>query len=411
VLRRTRLVVAVLAGLVALAAPSGQAWAAGGDLDPSFGAGGATLTSFGGPAMAYAQAVEPDGSIVAAGFAAVNGDYDFALARYTPDGRLDPSFGTGGRVTTDFGGYEVARALVIQRDGKLVLAGEAAGSGFALARYTPDGRLDPSFGTGGRVLTGGTGAAYGVAIQPDGAIVAAGYTDGPTGTDFAVTRYTADGALDPSFGTDGRVVTDLGGADHIAAIAVQRNGAVVVAGDSDGDFALARYGRDGAPDPSFGTGGTVRTDLGGTDAARALAIEPRGAIVAAGSSNGPAGRDSDFALVRYRADGTPDPGFGTGGTVRTGFGSASSDVALAVAVAPDGQLVAAGTASSKVALARYDRSGHLDTAFGSGGTVVTDVGHGADAAAFAVTLQPRGRITVSGYAGRASFLTARYLLT
>src|SRR5262245_15010196 len=165
-----------LAGLIIM---PNQGRAAAGDLDMSFGTGGKVTTDFGGHDAALAVALQTDGKIVAAGLASVIGSEDFALARDNGAGALDVSFGTGGKVTTDFAGdLDQALAVAVQTDGKIVAAGLAFVSGigenFALARYNMDGSLDMSFGTGGKVTTdfaGSFGAASAVALQTDGKIV------------------------------------------------------------------------------------------------------------------------------------------------------------------------------------------------------------------------------------------------
>jgi uncharacterized delta-60 repeat protein len=216
-------------------------------------------------------------------------------------GDLDRGFGGDGTVTTDFPG--VARALVVQGR-KLVAAGLAFSSetsdDFGLARYNSNGALDRSFGTGGKVTTNITGSgspdeANALAQQADGKLVAAGGTDAfATGSDFALARYNPDGTLDPSFGTGGMVTTGL---ELAFALVVQADGKLVAAGVAGQDFGLARYNPNGTLDASFGTGGTVTTDFAGdSDAAHALAVQPDGKLVAAGE----AGPCCDFALARYR---------------------------------------------------------------------------------------------------------------
>src|SRR5437870_3563768 len=153
-----------------------------GDLDPSFGAGGQVLTDFGGGDGARALALQADGRIVVAGRSCPS-TWRFALARHDADGTLDPSFGGGGRVLTNFAGRDEASALALQSDGKIVVAGFSGAGGrqdFAVARYNPDGSLDPSFGSGGRVLTdfGGDDEASALALQSDGKIVVAGSAGG-----------------------------------------------------------------------------------------------------------------------------------------------------------------------------------------------------------------------------------------
>ena len=423
--RRSLLVGVALASLFVTAAPPVPAWAvSGGGLDPTFGAGGIVRTDVGGQDMAYGMAVQADGKLVSAGYANVEGSYDFALTRHDVDGTPDPAFGTDGRVLTDVGaagGYDVGRAVAVQPDGKIVVAGGSNAResyDFALVRYNADGTLDARFGTGGTVLTELSGEAYAVAVQPDGRIVAAG----PSNADFAVVRLRADGAPDPSFGTGGTVLTDFGGSDNAYAAALQPDGGIVAAGFSDAagstDFAVARYTTGGELDAAFGTGGRVVTDLGGGsyDDVRAVAVQPDGRIVVAGGSNAVRGTDHDFALVGYRPDGTLDTAFGAGGRVLTDIsGAGSHDVALAVAVRSDGGIVAAGATgtvrNADFALSRYDRDGKPDPTFGDGGVVVTDVsGTGRDDLAFAVAVQSDGRIVAAGVTGMilTDFALARY---
>src|SRR5581483_2981663 len=183
--RGWRAVLGVVPALAFLVLVTPAATASPGTLDVSFGVGGALRTNFGGTYdWAYATALQPDGRILAAGVSDAHGTYDFAVARYTATQQLDPTFGNHGVVLTDFGhSYDWAFALALQPDGKIVVAGVSDVSGskdFALARYNPDGTLDRSFGQAGlvtlsiRALT--ADIIHGIAIQPDGKIVAAGVT-------------------------------------------------------------------------------------------------------------------------------------------------------------------------------------------------------------------------------------------
>jgi uncharacterized delta-60 repeat protein len=432
---RSYLVGIVFAGVVTVVPPAAPAWAVtSGTLDPTFGTNGKVLTDFGGLDMAYGMAVQPDGRIVVAGFSNVRGNYDFALARYDSDGTLDPTFGAGGTVLTDVGGassFDEARAVAIQPDGKILAAGSSDANGssdFAVVRYNRDGTPDRTFGTGGTALTDVSGAgrydaAYAVAVQPDGKILAVGSSDASESSDFAVVRYNHDGTPDRTFGTGGTVVTDLGGTDYAYAVALCGDGRIVVAGSSDAggssDFALARYTVDGTLDSGFGRWGTVLTDVSGVgsdDEARAVAVQADGEVVAAGRSDAVRRTDHDFTLVRYRDDGSPDSSFGHGGAVLTDVGGGSDDVALALAIQPDRRIVAAGGSGwfrhDNFALARYGDDGTLDATFGSGGTVVTDIsGVRANNEAFAVAIQPDGKILTAGVAsgvGWADFAAARY---
>ncbi|WP_052424753.1 DUF11 domain-containing protein [Streptomyces fulvoviolaceus] len=340
---------------------------ADGSVDTSFGSGGETVTDFaGGEDRAHGVALQSDGKVLVAGESGESegGCCSFTVARYNADGSLDTGFGTGGRVLTGFGldgSGGVARAIAVQPDGKIVAAGQgAAGLGdlrFAVARYNPDGSPDTGFGTDGYVLTpfAGGGSGYDLALQPDGRIVVAGDTGGPSGpNDFALARYTTDGSLDSTFGTGGTVTTVLSSApgfagdDSARGVAVQSDGRIVAAGYSAYDFALARYTSSGTLDPAFDTDGIVTTDFnGGADGAFDLALQSDGRIVAVGQAN------TDFALVRYTTGGSLDTGFGTGGRTTTDMGFGFFDEAHAVAVQPDGRIVAYGNNGDDRALARY----------------------------------------------------------
>jgi uncharacterized delta-60 repeat protein len=401
-------------GLFAVAVAACAASVAGataGELDPTFGTGGRVTTDFDGSSDAVlGVAVQADNKIVVAGNTCVcaGGDFNakFALARYNADGTLDTSFGSGGRVSTDFTpGTDAGSAVAAGSDGKIVVAGLSGGH-FALALYRSDGSLDTSFGSGGLVTTdfggatdGGADQANAVAVQRDGRIVAAG--GGAVG--FALARYNGDATLDTTFGSGGKVNTDVGAGGFAYELAVQGDGKIVAAGRGDGHFALVRYNADGTLDTSFGTGGKVSTDFGsGNQPAFGVDIQADGKIVAAGGIG-------DFALARYNPNGNLDPTFGSGGKVTTDFGSAS-DSASAVVVQTDGNIVAAGNGTGDFELARYNPDGTLDGTFGSGGKVTTDFGRTDNA--WDVALQSDGRIVVTGNsygaAPMSDFAVARY---
>ena len=386
--------------------------------------------------LAYALAIQRDGKLVVAGRSAR--PWRFALARYTVGGKLDTSFGRAGKVLTDVGsqGRSAVSALAIRRDGKLVVAGWKDVSALyeivVVGRYNAGGNLDPSFGRGGRVVTdfnlGERASAWAraLAIQVDGKLVVAGgrhIVD--CGVDcswrFALARYTTNGKLDPSFGRRGKVLTRLGsgvGVAEAAAVAIQRDGKIVAAGGGAGYFALARYSASGTLDPTFGTAGRVRTGFGSPGEANGVAIQADGQVVAAGRTS--AG-SYDFALAQYTAEGSLDAGFGSGGKVVTNLGvrdgSKSNDWALAVATQGDGKIVVAGSSDARgepaekggyvkdFALVRYNPDGSLDRSFGSGGKVLTRfVGN---AQAQAVAIQRDGSIVAAG-GGAGYFALARY---
>ena len=351
-----------------------------GSLDLRFGVGGKAITDFGLESGAGAVVVQADGRLVVGGSAVVDlaRRDDFALARYRRNGRLDRSFGEGGKVTTDFGeGSDGVAAVAIQSDGKIVAAGGASTGpegnevDFALARYQRNGTLDVGFGDGGTVTTdfaGGLDRVHALVVQPDGKLVAAGWasTTPERGfDDIGLARYNPDGSLDPTFGNGGKVTTDFDlESDTAADLILQRDGKLVVARE---DFGLVRYNPDGSLDLAFGDGGTVLTDFGYLgQQGLALAVQRDGKLVVAGRVDGvPVG---GFALARYHPDGTLDPTFGRQGLVIAGFGD-NVDHANALVVQPDGRLVAAGYPG----LIRFDPDGTLDTTFGDEGKVPSDI--------------------------------------
>ena len=202
---------ALLSALLLLGAGSAQA--VPGNLDPSFGSGGVAATRIGSSSSAQALMLQPDGKIVEAGWSVEGPDGVFALARYAPDGTLDRSFGSNGTTTTAWGTHAQGEAVALQPDGKIVLAGQIFYQAkFALARYTPDGSLDPSFAGNGKQTfpVGEASGAAAVAVQPDGKIVVAGYSSNDASSVIALARLKPNGLPDPGFGTDGLTTTQVG---------------------------------------------------------------------------------------------------------------------------------------------------------------------------------------------------------
>jgi uncharacterized delta-60 repeat protein len=367
---------------------------ADGSLDATFGDGGTVTTVFrsGSRCFEYATAaaVQPDGGIVAVGLSYCRRS-KFALARYDTDGTLDPTFGGNGKVLTALGDplscSSDAQAAAIQADGKIIAAGETlcpttTGSrmSFGVARYDADGTLDSSFGGDGKVrtnFTAGSDIASGVAVQPDGKIVVAGTaSEGLDAERFALARYETDGALDPTFGVDGKVITGFrgrrcGARAHPDGMALQPDGKIVAAGvgycsatvgsPSHPRWALARYDTEGTLDPTFGGDGRVVTifqrDSCGDEAYGGVAIQANGKIAAAGTTGCFA--RLRFTLARYRRDGRLDATFGGDGKVTTAFASGRrcEEVSSDVVIQPDRKIVAVGSSDcldpSRSVMARY----------------------------------------------------------
>jgi uncharacterized delta-60 repeat protein len=370
--------------------------------------------------QATAIAIQSDNKVVVAGSTDANNDSNFAVVRYTAAGALDTSFGGDGIVLTDFGGNDQATALMIQPDGKLVVAGSSDAGGstdFALARYLPNGTPDSSLSDDGKLTTDfGSGSeeeAHAAILQTDGKIVVAGasYSIDDFDFDFALARYTASGNLDPSFSDDGKLTTDLGGTlDMAAALVIQPDGKLVAAGSNDDSFALARYTASGNLDASFSGDGKATTAFSdeGMSSIYGLALTPDGKLVAAGqvTDNG------DFALARYTASGNLDTSFSGDGKLTTDFGS--NDRGAAIVIEANSTIVVAGSSnahrSNDFALARYTASGNLDPSFSGDGKLTTDF-FGGDDQALALARQSDGRLVAAGFAQRDSaigFAVARY---
>jgi uncharacterized delta-60 repeat protein len=281
-----------------------------GSLDGSFGADGIQTTPIGSSTdVASSVVVQSDGKIVAAGSAVIGGGEKFAIVRYNPDGSLDSSFGTAGKETTAIGSRsDIAKSVVLQSDGKIVVTGQSSNGNdneFAVVRFNSNGSLDGSFDTDGIQITPigfSDDVPRSVVLQSDGKIVVAGYSDNGSGNDFAVVRYNSDGSLDGSFDTDGKQTTSIGSSGAANSVVLQSDGKIVAAGNSViggwDKFAIVRFNPDGSLDTSFGTAGKRTTAIGSrSDIAKSVVVQSDGKIVAAGySDNGP---NYDFAVARY----------------------------------------------------------------------------------------------------------------
>jgi uncharacterized delta-60 repeat protein len=430
-----------------------------GALDPTFGHGGIGGGS-GFNSSAAAVLVQPDGKVIVAGMSAGIDTSSFVVERYTKTGILDQTFGSGGEASVWFNlgaeSFEGATGLALQPNGKIIVVGTAGSimhdSEFAVARLNANGTLDTSFGDNGTVLTSfGTpssnfrvdSSASGVALQSDGKIVVVGsamftWEKGPPPpgftlyTDFAVARYDTNGKLDQGFGNGGEVLTSFSPLvpghppDQASGVVIQKDGKIVVVGTAQGfsevpaqggmslnlqietsQIALARYNTNGSLDSSFGTNGMVLTSVpNATDSTTAgIALTGSGEIVVAGTARG------RFALAEYTTSGKLDPTFGAGGTVTTAILGTQSSSAAGLVITPGGKIVVAGTASltgnrSDFALVRYSASGTLDSQFGKNGTVLTAVG--TNASANAIALQSDGKMVVAGSGGgKGVFLGGR----
>jgi uncharacterized delta-60 repeat protein len=353
--------------LVASALAAAQA----GTLDPTFGTGGIVTTDFGDQinsnvAVATAVAIQTDGKIlVCGGIPSSTGFPIAAIARYNTDGSVDTTFGSSGITTTKNLG--VPTSVTLQSDGKIVVAGFGGGLEINVARYTSNGSLDTTFGTNG-IFTSGLLVGFfdpnsSVHIQSDGKILVAS---------GLLVRLTTEGELDSSFGSNGEA--------HLAAnlptqLAVLSNGKILVA--SSGGF-VGRYKSNGSLDTSFGINGQLPTP----GPANALALLSTGEFVVGGSLASSISQTAQpttgFAVSRYLAAGAVDTQFATHGGAVTPIATFSTIATSGLGVQPSGDIVTLGIASTVTqqvfALARYTPTGQLDTTFGTNGTVTTSFG-------------------------------------
>lgn len=409
-----------------------------GALDASFNQSGKTVTSFstGYNSICFGLAMQADGKIVAVG----TYEYDaFAIARYMPNGTLDPGFSSDGRDVYT-GGYNTrALCTVIQPDGKILAGGASTGSlgtsDLTLLRYNTNGILDPSFDGDGVVMTdyGGTETIHSMQVQPDGKIIVGGEFTGFLKSYFLLARYNADGSIDNTFSGNG-VLTASSSAtsqdDDLVSIVLQPDGKIIAGGtarDLPGSsfFFLARYLADGTPDVTFnGTGQKVYSPSApGIYTLGCIALQPDGKIVSAGVFTTD---DYNYQLVvsRLNADGSPDTGFDGDGTasytLNTHNTNSMYDYFRGIAILSNGKILLGGAQkfshyypySADMMLVRLNANGSLDTGFGLNGRVVTPFGNLSDVA-YAMVLQKDGKMVVGGYSQSDSthydFALARYL--
>jgi uncharacterized delta-60 repeat protein len=427
---------AALAALVVLSLASG----APGILDPVFAGKGWRQTreffSYGSPQEyipkgAQDVALQADGKIVLTGeFQDAQSHWYFGAYRFTANGDLDRSFGEGGWVDTKVGSFDEPHAVEVQRDGKILLAGESVCAHLAscavLIRYLPNGTLDRSFGGTGVVHVQGRRiqGANDVAVQPNGRIVLLGWQHRRgrehDATYFSLARFLPNGRLDRSFSRDGLTQVGLRYGQFPSALALQRDGKIVVGGAGDRSdlpntyyLEIARLRRDGRLDHTFSRDGIATVDFRGRDdGADGVAIQANGRIVVVGTSGRfVKPRSNRIVLLRLTRNGALDRGFGTHLTDPGPYGGEGS----AVILAPGGRILVAGSAYDKNsvngsawAIVRYLPNGRLDTSFGRRGVILGNFGTGLDWAS-SLVFQPDGKLLVGGsiYEDEA---VARYLM-
>lgn len=375
-------------------------------IDSTFGNKGIVLTSTGnGNDVANSVAFQNDGKIIVAG----NNNNDIVLVRYNIDGKIDNTFGNNGIEVTNLGGStDIGASLVILPDNKIIVGGYSGNYPkyyFALARFNSYGKLDSSFGENGKTITSiGTisDAGRSIALQSDGKIIVAGYSNSSSNSIFALIRYNDDGSLDSSFDSDGKVTTTIGIANSIIrTIAIQSDEKIIVSGYSyskssfDYEVVVARYNKNGSLDNSFGNGGIITTDnLNGNDYGESILIQKDKKILVAGYSF-----TGFVSLIRYNPNGSIDNAFSNNGKFSFQFGAIYQND-FSSTLQDDGKIIVCGfsnrnNTNSSFSMIRINTLGLIDNSFGIDGIVVTKIGIGNDVAT-SVILQKDGKIVLAG---------------
>lgn len=327
-----------------------------GTLDMTFNGRGFKPFSDSSKSQINAVTLQSDGKIVVVGGSAQNGPKGdtFDVARFNSDGSFDSTFNGSGEISLTIGFDSTANAVIVQPDDKIVVAGSTTLTGatsnhdFVLVRYNTDGSLDTSFGSVGRVTTdfnNGNDEIYDALVQPDGKIVAAGYSTGSlSNTRFTtLVRYNSDGSLDPTFGNNGKTVQSNLPNSYAREVALQTSGKIIVVGGGNPPL---RYNTDGMLDTAFQSAGSSFTYL-------SVVAQPDGKVIIGGEISDNSA--SNLAVARYNSDGSLDASFGSGGKVVTTFPSGTyfrASGAITVVLAPDGKIIAGSTGGS-VLITRY----------------------------------------------------------
>lgn len=391
-----------------------------GSLDPTFGDGGRAMVPFDSPSYVSGVAIAADGKIVLA----AGTDLDFLVVRLNANGSLDNSFSGDGRLQTDFAGQtDNPFALALRSDGKILVGGYTFNPGtdvdFALLQLNADGTVDQSFGAGGKSILAASrrrDEIHQLAFLPDGRIIASGITS----TSWAISRLTANGQFDTSFGKGG--VAAIGLLGQVGALQPMNDGTILVAGPDKGKFAALRLLANGRVDQTFGVGGMTSVEFGYNDEiVSGILVQKGGKIVLTGSVGDlrPQYPDqrADFALTRLSAAGQLDQTFGEGGRAMASF-YRSADIATASALLAKGRIVVVGGHNFDVGfpiidfqLAQFTVDGQLDTTTVGGGKVMTDFTSTATTAAVAnAALADGGQLVLASYSDNTGerFALTRY---
>ncbi len=405
-----RYIIAIAVFALATALVHHTAFAGPADLDTEFADNGVMTLDFGLEEQASVLLIEEDLNglrFVVAGRQCKLGDFgdcDFLVARIQHDFQMDQSFASDGWTTASMGMSSYVSAAAFTPSGEVLVVGDrkedeliGVDHDFALAQFNETGELDTSFHSDGKVMTGfgDYETPWDVAIQPDGKIITIGRqyqtpTFGDTDYDFAIARYHADGSLDKSFDDNGKLVKGFGKDDHAYAVALQVDGKIVVAGQTGRNFIVVRFNQDGRLDKGFGDDGKVVAQWGSGEIyeeANDIVITANGQILVSGVAT--IGGNNDFLVARLNADGSFDSSFGSGGWIAADF-DGRNDRADTLMIDDEGRILLTGCSQQKFAVARFFQNGMPDKSFGDGGQALNE-----DQDCGAAALGPGGRIFVA----------------
>lgn len=388
-----------------------------GSFDTTFGTGGKVATSQGGDL--YDLQLQNNGKIVAVGHIDPAGTYDrFAIARYNNDGSIDNSFGSQGKVHTLYGQKCGANAVAIQQDGKIVVVGYTSNStgnsgntDVMVARYNTEGTLDTSFNMTG-ILTiphAGSGSANAVALQSDGKILVGGQEEGK----FFIARLLPDGLLDESFGTGGMNTSTGGSYAEIFDIDILPDGLILGSGRIGNIMSVVRYTANGIKDQSFGSFGTVSATLTANIAILFNTIVlPGGEILIGGGAinTNASGAKYNGVIVKYTGNGLPVSNFGQNGVLTTDMGTGLSSMVRDMVLVNNKIIIAFAAGPSNnwdYKVGAFNLDGQLDTTFGNGGYNAFDFGYPYSDYIHSMVLQPDGKVVVGGQSAAGGFSMAR----
>lgn len=360
----------------------------------------------------YATDLQSDGKIVLAGSRYDANGTDVGVFRHNSDGSVDNSFGTSGAVIIDFfGKQDIAKGVKVLADGKIIVGAivtEGSTKKYALVKLNADGSIDNSFGTAGKVVTNIPNATSlgltTMTISATGKIILGGTADGFSSAALAV--YTSTGDLDLAFDTDG--IIQPSSMVEIQSIKVQTDEKIIIGGNGSNFATIVRLNTNGSPDNSFGTNGKFSNStmtIGGANTYIDLATD--GKIIAVfGSFATP-----EINMIRLTSIGTLDNEFGAGG--RTTFNARNgNEYPTAIKLQANGKLLVTGSdgGSADIFITRVNLDGTLDNTFGTNGSTITSVREGGEDNAKTISVQTDGKIIIAGNqcGGMCTYILLRY---